>query len=781
MIDNIIQLSLVSLSYIVIIFGLAFVMLRGIVVVKTFFDNVLLYFIVGNFYVMNAIFLLLFLKCTSRIITIIVLLTGAVAVRYFLDKSKFKKVVLERVKVFALLSEGVYGWKLFRKEKVKHLWKRIENRITLLLKLHFVETIVFIACMAIHAYYIGYRFVKYSGFGIYDEVVHLEWVQNMLQGQIFSDGVYPFGMHNILYALIKVFGFKAFIVARYFGFILVMFSLVMLYVLLKRVYRSKYAPLIGLFLYAAANLFRYSAWDRLQYTIPEEFGILFLYPVFIYLHYYISDKKQMNLVLFGMSFSLTLYIHYYVTLVALLVCLSVFLSRFYTIFKEKLFVKIIVCGLISTMVGMLPIGIGMATGHELQGSLYWAVGVITDSSDQDEGNNEIVYEETNTPEVTLGGSKIAGNIFSKATIIKDKAIEYLIREKVFWFLLISMFLVFINIVMRNLYRITKRQTFLQFCILLYVCILMESKGITYIMRQEVFWIIIISMLIIMIITIIRNLCTTLEEETFLQYSVLIYISILLVMLTSKELGLPTIIEDYRVSVFLAYAIPLLLGMPLEIVYEVFNTNKWTKILISTISVGVIGIMVCGIYLGDYKRELSRFVLLQAESSVAVVDKIFEEYDDNSWTIVSTVSEYSIILDSGFHYEWTDFLAKLENFDKNTSIFIPTENVFFFVEKRPIVYGELITIGEEIETFPNFTLDDAKEVILNKDFEQISHYYSNQRSPIMAKAYHWAKMYMYYFPNEMSVYYEDDDFVCYHLEQEPYYLNNLAINYGFNVN
>ena len=32
---------------------------------------------------------------------------------------------------------------------------------------------------------------------------------------------------------------------------------------------------------------------------------------------------------------------------------------------------------------------------------------------------------------------------------------------------------------------------------------------------------------------------------------------------------------------------------------------------------------------------------------------------------------------------------------------------------------------------------------------------------------------------MKVYYEDDDFVCYYIEQNEYYLNNFAIDYGYN--
>ena len=36
-----------------------------------------------------------------------------------------------------------------------------------------------------------------------------------------------------------------------------------------------------------------------------------------------------------------------------------------------------------------------------------------------------------------------------------------------------------------------------------------------------------------------------------------------------------------------------------------------------------------------------------------------------------------------------------------------------------------------------------------------------------------------YPNEMEVYYESDDFVCYRLKQNGNSLYNFAIDYGYN--
>lgn len=50
---------------------------------------------------------------------------------------------------------------------------------------------------------------------------------------------------------------------------------------------------------------------------------------------------------------------------------------------------------------------------------------------------------------------------------------------------------------------------------------------------------------------------------------------------------------------------------------------------------------------------------------------------------------------------------------------------------------------------------------------------------MSHMYYWAQAFMKLYPNEMKVYYETDDFVCYYIHQNVECLYNLAIDYGYN--
>lgn len=51
---------------------------------------------------------------------------------------------------------------------------------------------------------------------------------------------------------------------------------------------------------------------------------------------------------------------------------------------------------------------------------------------------------------------------------------------------------------------------------------------------------------------------------------------------------------------------------------------------------------------------------------------------------------------------------------------------------------------------------------------------------MSRMYYWAQEFGRLYPNEMQVYLETDQFVCYRVEQNMYKLFNFAIDYGYNV-
>ena len=47
-------------------------------------------------------------------------------------------------------------------------------------------------------------------------------------------------------------------------------------------------------------------------------------------------------------------------------------------------------------------------------------------------------------------------------------------------------------------------------------------------------------------------------------------------------------------------------------------------------------------------------------------------------------------------------------------------------------------------------------------------------------YYWAQKFRQMYPNEVEVYYETDNFVCYRVVQNDYRLYNFSIDYDYNM-
>ncbi len=129
---------------------------------------------------------------------------------------------------------------------------------------------------------------------------------------------------------------------------------------------------------------------------------------------------------------------------------------------------------------------------------------------------------------------------------------------------------------------------------------------------------------------------------------------------------------------------------------------------------------------------------------------------------------------GYHYETIEFLRNQAELKEDTGITIPTDTVYFFIEKVPILYLDYLnTIRPERE----ISLEGAETPL--PQVKGILPYIGDERWVTMSHMYYWAQAFRELYPNEMEVYYETDDFVCYRIRQDGFSLYNFAIDYGYN--
>ena len=159
-------------------------------------------------------------------------------------------------------------------------------------------------------------------------------------------------------------------------------------------------------------------------------------------------------------------------------------------------------------------------------------------------------------------------------------------------------------------------------------------------------------------------------------------------------------------------------------------------------------------------------------AITCLDNIIYENEDSTWTVVSANDEAQMGLDHGWHYESISFLRKMENLHQDTEIRIPTKNVYIFIEKVPVDYAIAYSgNGQSVSE------KGAAQPLTNG--AGLQPYQGKNRWILMSRMYYWAQAFKAQYPNEMQVYYETDQFVCYKIEQNMYHLYNFAIDYGYN--
>ena len=146
--------------------------------------------------------------------------------------------------------------------------------------------------------------------------------------------------------------------------------------------------------------------------------------------------------------------------------------------------------------------------------------------------------------------------------------------------------------------------------------------------------------------------------------------------------------------------------------------------------------------------------------------------NDTWTIVSENDELRMVELYGTHTETITFLEQMEHWNQTKEILIPTERVYFYIEKKPLNYAD-----EYEGEIPKISEKQAQKAL--PESTGMNAYSGTNRSITMSRMYYWAQEFQKLYPNEFKVYFEDENFVCYYMEQNVYRLYNFAIDYGYN--
>lgn len=759
-------------------------MFRRILRGRSLAEQFLMCYTFGNFYIINIVFLLQLLHISNfftlaGLTVVLSIVIGGRVNRIPLKQQAgntwhlFGKLLRGRMKlksaIFLFLGKCAEGIKRLAKFFYRHI---VKNPIQSMLLLGIGVCLCWIY---------GRQIILVYGYRASDIPVHMSWINEMSRGKIFAKGVYPFGFHCMIYYLHAVFRFDTYVILCQFFFAQVIFMHLVLLAMLKQLCKTKYIPYIGTFVFLLGNFWSGQTYSRFYATLPQEFGMIFVIPSIYFLIRFFQIPKQkladketrLTLQCFAMAFSLTLAIHFYGTMIAGLCCIGIACGFCFRFLRKEYFRRIMFTGICSVFLAVLPMGIAFATGTPLQGSLGWGLSVINGGKSSSSTETEAETDEAETLEVSTGDDKntvrvvkpdgtvmeidvsdlpsaqeneSGGQTQTKTTAPAVPKVSF--GEKI-----------------RKIPGKAKNALSEMSSRILEFIIKLDVKNIGYMILASFALLLLLGL----VFCIFRQpgYGAMLRSMGFCMW-------IVTILLCAGVFGLPPLMDGARCSIYYVYLLSAALTALADgLLYMVLPLRK-LRLVRNAVSLAVTAAVLMGMFQNHMIKQSdfsSGFVM---NGAITCLSNIIHENEDKTWTIVSANDETQMGLDHGWHYETITFLRGMETLEKNTKVIIPTKTVYFFIEKIPGDYavsyaksGQSISRKGASRSLPNVG--------------GIGMYQGEGRWIVMSRMYYWAQAFMELYPNEMKVYYEDNKFICYKIEQNMYHQYDFAIDYRYNQN
>ncbi len=541
-----------------------------------------------------------------------------------------------------------------------------------------------------------------------------------------------------------------------------------------------------------------------------------------------SCVSSQYLALFAIHFSMTFTVHFYNTMIAGIFCLGVAFGYFFRLWRPRYFGRVFCAGVLSLAVSILPMLAAYIGGTPLQGSLMWGVAVMEGT--QEDTKTFVPDEEyeltdlrgflfitgstviENGEVISENGKLKGGKVISIGDVTVDQHLikggQMLENAKI----IIDGEVYHEGIVIaigKNLKErksagsskkggeknsskdavqngngqekekapskaalaLKKAQGKLE-------RLLNVTKSVmnNYLLCEDADWAnpTVLGSLFLLFALAVLYFALRQTDYAARFLSTAGYMALMTAMFVAPSLGLPELMDDKgRTCIYYAYSIIAVWCFCADgILNLIFGWGR-KKILLHAASFlltpAVIGAtIVCGM-----EKDFEFPEAMQSNGAVTCLTNIIRENEDMTWTIVSANDEMRMGEGHGYHYELDQFLRSMERKGGTSSVRIPTKKVYFFVEKTPINYAyEYEDSGQRISP-----KGAGQALPRNNGLEM---YESRNRWIEMSRMYYWARHFSWLYPNEISIYFETDDFICYSVEQNGYNYYNFSIDYHYNM-
>ena len=742
----------------------------------------------------NTVVLLLGLVHILNRWTMILFFYGGILVS-LLWKRKFTGEGIQRVRQVLVGTRGVKLFLLQAISSMRHALRRGVKNLWRSSKGKRLEYLLLGVVVLFGMIYFSYgAFVDHSyGFG--DMYTHHAWIYGLLEGKIFSAGIYPEAMHCFIYAMHQLFGIRVYSCMLFVAGVHVSTLLIAIYCFLKEVLKSRYTSLLIIASFLVLDLMcidEVFSMARLQWTLPQEFALYTQFLCALYLVRYLrtdrnprkeSGKRKWvvwdeNLFLFMMALAASFAIHFYVTIMAFFLCASFAVFLLHRIFRKGNFRSLVAAVFAGVFIAAAPMGLAYATGIPFQGSIDWALNVISGEDTKvgrtqqaeailnTEQGETVLPSATETKDSNTSLNGQSSDAHANGTEITQKTIPLTERLK--------------RLAIK-VWDVTEK----------------KSEGLysygyaTLYGEERADWILRFTALaagIGVVCCLIALLIHRKIKIFFEGYLGLTLASIaFMILYAAPFLGLPELIAGARVCSTGQLLILAMMFVPVDLFLYLIGLTV-IRVVLPMVSIVLTGAIYVGanyfdVYHGFLYNELTRY-----NSVVDVTNNIIKNFPQYSYTIVSPTDELYQVIEYGRHEEIYNFVKVIQS----NAYSLPSEYIFLYVEKKPIQYAQShFYTGPEWLAKEKYTQyytmyfsegNQLNQSTISDDyadrdfmfFLKESQNYSDlaSRTILESKLNRWCKQFEHNFPNDINTYYEDDDFVCYVIRQNTSRLFNL---------
>lgn len=669
-------------------------------------------------------------------------------------KQRLASADLEKLKVYRLSTIRIR-----LKEYASEIWRSVYPLLR--------EYSLLLAVIVFGMLYFSYGAFQVRSYGYGDLYVHHDWINGLQDGKIFSGGVYPAAMHCFIYCMSSLTGIRVYSILLFMQGIHTAVLFISVYILLREIFHYKYTPVFVIMLFLTLDLVnadQIQCMFRLQITLPQEFCLHTVFLCTFYLIVYLKNSDfilwkdrllkhhwDKNLFLFMMSLAAAVMTHFHTTIMVFLICVSFAVFVWKKILRREYLIPLTAAVLCGCLAAAAPMAAALATGIPWNGSINWAVNAMSgeesrslrkeaDSTVEEETKEEIPQIERKEISITA----FIVNLFIGGHEKSGYAALYG-RGRANWIILFTLTAVLFC------WQVRRKQ----------------KDGF------------------------LSNICS--------MYPSVILASVLYVLVyEAPMLGLPDLIPEGRFFVPGHMMVLAVTMMPADVLFSILELFCRECVLKAVSALSVLGIYGGAVLMGNYRGFLF-YELTKYHSVVSVTESIVETFPRHSYTVVSPTDEVYSIIGHGWHEELLRFVEKCESEEYT----LPSEYVFVYVEKRPLLYAQChfhqgpSWLGSEKYLEPYWKVYSRKyldggasqspeiaasEVTEREAAKKIPEYTNpwlmytqlGSRTILESKAYAWCRCFSQMHPLEMNVYYEDEDFVCYYFRQDTASLYNLAI-------